>query len=194
MMAFSKLFWLLVAFNIELLASFSIDCQELWVKISRVDGASFISPGGCVCVIKRQLHGNFAISLVHLKLFWHWGLYSSLQFFNLLSIKSIIVKHLPLLNGSLVEVTLALSDLLLTDNFLDPVFKLDKHLTSKGVLGRTANVAFAEGMHHLVILVFVSAPVLVITFQSFQLFRCLFKGCPQLSKFFCAVQCNASAC
>ena len=64
MMAFSKLFWLLVAFDIELLASFSIDCQELWVKISRVDGASFISPGGCVCVIKRQLHGNFAISLV----------------------------------------------------------------------------------------------------------------------------------
>jgi hypothetical protein len=90
-----------------------------------------------------------------------------LQFFNLLSIKSIIVKHLPLLNGSLVEVTLALSDLLLTNNFLDPVFKLNEHLTSKGVLGRTANVAFAEGMHHLVVLVFVSAPVLVITFQSF---------------------------
>lgn len=33
-MAFSELFWLLEALDIELFASFPIDLQELWVEIS----------------------------------------------------------------------------------------------------------------------------------------------------------------
>lgn len=193
MVALSELLGLLEAFDKELLASLPVDGDELRVEISRVYCASFISPRSCVRVIKGQLHGDLAILLVHLKLFRHWSLDSSLQFFNLVSVESIIIKHLPLLNGSLVEMALALSDLLLADNFLDPVFKLNEHLTREGVLGWTADVAFAEGVHHLVVLVLVASPVLVITFERYEIFRGLFKGGPQLSELFWAAKVSAGA-
>jgi hypothetical protein len=88
---------------------------------------------------------------IHLKFFRERGLNSSLKFLNLLTIKGIVIKDLPFLGSTLIEVAFAFTDLLLTENVFNPHFKFNENFTSACVVKETSGTTVTPlNLHHVV--------------------------------------------
>lgn len=108
-----------------------------------------------------------------------------MHFDYLVSIEGLIVKDLPLLGLTLIEVCFLLSDLFGTNNVLNPVFEFDEDFTGTRFTHKSGGTAFTELNLHLVVLVSVVADVrCIVTLENFQHLGSFFESSPKLTKHF----------
>lgn len=113
-----------------------------------------VAPRRYIRIIERQLHRNLALLLPLFELLGCGGLNRSLHLLDLLSVKGQIVKHLPLLGRTTVEVLFLLGDLLRANQVLDPVLELDEDLAGFRIIQETVCTAVAPlGEDRLVVVV-----------------------------------------
>ena len=158
LLSLSELLGLLVPLKEELLRALAVDRNELRVEVGRLVSKRLVAPRRYIRIIERQLHRNLALLLPQFELLGCGGLNRSLHLLDLLTVKGKIVKHLPLLGRTAVEVLFLLSDLLRANQVFDPVLELDEDLagfriiqepvcTTVTPLGEDRLVVVVEGRH-----------------------------------------------
>ena len=158
LLSLSELLGLLVPLKEELLRALAVDRNELRVEVGRLVSKRLVAPRRYIRIIERQLHRNLAFLLPLFELLGCGGLNRSLHLLDLLTVKRQIVKHLPLLGRTAVEVLFLLSDLLRANQIFDPVLELDEDLagfriiqepvcTTVTPLGEDRLVVVVEGRH-----------------------------------------------
>lgn len=90
-----------------------------------------------------------------LKLLWCWSISGCLKLLNLVSIKAIVVKNLPLFRLSLISLDFALRDLRSSNDLLDPILHFDEHLLESGVVFEACGSSVLPHELHLVVIVVV---------------------------------------
>jgi len=151
----SELLWLLVSLQEQLSFLLFIISEKLWIEICWVEGSGIISPLGNVSVIEWSL--NLLIMMLFfplLKLLWHWWISGSLELFDLISIKSSIIKNLPLLWLSLISSNMTFNHLLLTNDFFNPVLEFNKHFLNSWIVFTACNTSvLPDGLNLLVVII-----------------------------------------
>ena len=129
-----ELFWLFEALDEVLASLLSVDLEKVGVEVWLVLGQRIVPPQTRVFVVDFANVILVMLLSVHLELFRQRCLHGGLQLLDLLSVVSMIVEDLPLLDCAFVHFKLFLSDLFGTDDFFDPVLKLELGLAHAPVI------------------------------------------------------------
>jgi hypothetical protein len=150
----SEFLWLFVSLQEKLSLLLLIVTEKLRIEISRVKGTSIVSPFFNIGIVKWS-HNLLIVMLFFplLKLFRHWCVRSSLELLNLISIKAVIVKNLPLLWLTLISCNRTFNSSFLTNNFFDPVLQFNKHLLNSSIVFSTCNTSVCPHELSLIVIV-----------------------------------------
>lgn len=78
-----------------------------------------------------------------------------LNFLDLVSIMSVVIKHLPFFRRPFIELLLLSPDLFLSNYILDPVLHLTEHLARASIIHKPSRATVSPLHLHLVVLVLI---------------------------------------